>query len=199
MAQTRAAIMHALVALMGRMPYATITLSQIAEEADVAEKTVQRHFGSKSAIFAAFAGRAFAAARARLMDEADGGESPLAGLERLFRAVYSTYEECGERIWTFITAEHGLAGAAVVRTEIRAFGDSLTASLVRAWPDAWRLDDPRTEQVISGLSRFLTWKALRDECGLSAEETVLAARDIAAGMLLKREELEGMAAGQLTR
>ena len=189
--------MDALVRLMARAPYASITIKQIADQADVAEKTVQRHFNDKSAIFEAFAAAAFEVARARLTESANG-RSARSGLERMLRSVYGTYEVCGERIWEFILAERDSANAASFRAGVRAFGDGLTSSLVTAWPDAWRLDEEKTRQRLAGLLRFLTWKVLREEWGLSAEEAVATALEIAEGTLMKGQVEGGAITGGTT-
>src|SRR3972149_344800 len=97
--QTRAAIIGALLRLMASTPYDSITIKQVAAEADVAEKTVQRHFGSKHAILVAhLEGVTNAEVRARVWTSTNGRE-PRSAIEQVVRAVFSAYEEREDEIW----------------------------------------------------------------------------------------------------
>ncbi len=183
---TKSAIVTALLRLMRRRAYDGITIKQIAAEADVAEKTVQRHFGSKDAIFVAFAEDAVGRAQQGLVQSANGRSVGLA-VQQLVTAVYSLYEVCKDRVAAFVTiAESGSQDVAKARQGVRTFGGSLVSSLVDTWPEAWQYDSERTRQVLTGLLSFAGWRLLREECGLSAEEAVFAVTEGVGRTLMKR-------------
>ena len=184
-AGTRAAIMEALNNLTSRSPYQHITLKQIAEEADVAEKTVHRHFPSKDAILVALTSDRVRAGHGRLGPWRDTTD-PAAAFERLVRAVYTQYEESGGLCWSFITAVSSSEEIAKEREVIRRVGDDLASSLVDAWPDAWRVKRERASHIIAGSLRFVTWMALRKEWGLTHEESIAVTTGAVRRMLSTR-------------
>ncbi len=188
--RTRTAIVHALRRLLKRVAYDDITIRQIAAEADVSEKTVQRHFGSKDAIFVAWGQWGMDSVRARL-EASTNGSDPVSVVRQLMRASYGASEENKDELWAFMSREPSSAEVAAFRGTIREFGYSLASAVVEAWPEVWRFDRERTKEIINGLTRYLAWKVLREECGLSQEEAVFAVTETVRRALMKREVGEG--------
>ena len=185
-AQTRRGIANALLRLMAQAPYDSIALKQIAREADVAERTVNRHFASKHAILVAhLEGVTNAEVRARVWKSVNGGD-PRSAIEQVVRAVFEAYEGREDEIWPVINTEASSKEFAEYRASVKQFQDRLASSVVNAWPEAWRFDRERTRQMLSGVLRFLAWDVLRKECGLSLEESVFAITEVVTRLLMKQ-------------
>ena len=138
-AQTRREIANALLRLMAQAPYDSIALKQIAREADVAERTVNRHFASKHAILVAhLEGVTNAEVRARVWKSVNGGD-PRSAIEQVVRAVFEAYEGREDEIWPVINTEASSKEFAEYRASVKQFQDRLASSVVNAWPEAWRL------------------------------------------------------------
>jgi len=182
--ETRKAIVDALLRLMGARDYNSITLKEIAREADVAEKTVQRHFGSKHGIFLAWAESAVEVEGARLLQMSDG-HCPHCAAQRLVRGLFGVYEENAARMWAFLGASSGSQEIAAFSEEFIRFRRRLARSLVDDWPEVWRLPGERTAQMLLTATSFLLWKALREQSGLTAEEAVSATMEGIDKMLMK--------------
>src|SRR3990170_6018209 len=88
---TRGRIEDALIRLLGSRPYNDITVVEIAAEADVAVRTVQRHFGTKDDLL-------LRACLRRTQPVADQMENPSAKsarglIQSLVRAQFDFYEQ----------------------------------------------------------------------------------------------------------
>ncbi len=183
--ETRDCIVASLLRLMACGPYDSVTISQIAREADVAEKTVHRHFASKGAIFVAWAESAAAAESARLM-ETVGGDCPRCATQRLVRGLFRVYEENSGRMWDFVRAGSGSEGIAAYQADFVRFRRRLASVVVDGCPGAWRLGRERTVQLLVTATSFLTWKALREQSELSEEEAAAAVLDGIERTLMNR-------------
>jgi len=188
--ETRSGIIDGLLRLMACGPYDSITIGQIAREADVAEKTVHRHFASKDAIFVAWARGSLDAETARLAETVGGG-CPRGATQRLVGGLFRVYEENSGPMWDFLTAASGSEEIAAHQADFVRFRRRLALSVVDGWPEVWRLGRERTIQLLVTATSFLTWKALREQSELTEEEAVAAVLDGIERTLMNRDVSSG--------
>jgi len=100
--RTHAGIERALVRLLATKPYDAISMTDIAKEADVAVRTVQRHFGSKDDLLAA-AVRHPAQALSEELSQRPPGQPAREDLQTLVTALFAIYERHRPEIWAVYT------------------------------------------------------------------------------------------------
>ena len=156
---TRARIEAALIRLLGSRPYDGITMIDIAAQADVAVRTVQRHYTSRDNVLAACVGFP-TRALADELSRRPPASSPRAALRDLVQALFSFYEANSEQVWAvYSRAQDAPVMDELRRATIRA-RESLIDALIERWPDSWSTHKRTARAAVLGLTAFGTWRAL---------------------------------------
>lgn len=164
-AATRKAILDACDAVFLPDPGRSFTLEEVAERADTTVQTVLRHFGSKSALLAAAAGRGMTTT------QAGRDQVPTGDLGSVAQYLCRHYEEVGDTVLGMLSFEAQGPDLAAIAEQGR--------EMHRAWVE--RVLQPLIDRVAPGersrrvavlvaVTDLLTWKVLRKEQGLEPDE-----------------------------
>jgi AcrR family transcriptional regulator len=173
--RTRAAIEMALVRLLATKAYDAITMADIAQEADVAVRTVQRHFGSKDDILAA-AVRYPGQALSEELSKRPPGQSPHEDLHSLAASLFTIYARYRREMWAAYTRSADvpeLIQALLVGTSAILFA---VDALLARWSDRRVINPLLAKRAIVALVSYPTWRGLAGAGGFGAPEaaTVIA-------------------------
>lgn len=165
--RTREAILDAAVELFTPAWFDEVTLADVAGRAGVSQQTVVNHFGSKIGLYLAGLAERFAPSVAQLRARAVPGD-----VASVVATVAADYEVTGDGTFrTVALAERIGELRAVVddgRAAHRAWVESVFAPQLAACPA------PARERLVVLLATVLdaaTWKRLRRDEGLDAEQT----------------------------
>ena len=159
----------ALTRLLGSRPYNDITVVEIAAEADVAVRTVQRHFRTKDDVLAAcirfpqeVAGEAWGA-EGRPRSAADD-------LRWLVERMFALYNEHTAEAWaTFTRSQDVPVLEAAWNTAIATRAARIDELLAR-WPNAWDIDGATARRLVLALTSFPVWLGFTDRDRFTSRE-----------------------------
>lgn len=182
--RTRRRIEAALIRLLGSRPYNTITIVDIAGEADVAVRTVQRHYRTKDDLLAACA-RLPEQVMAEEWKRRPAPKSAEEDIRRLVNGIFAIYGEHSAAIW-----------AAYCRSvEVPELRDTLEAGIaartaridevVARWPDAWSASDAQAKRTMLSLMSFPAWRAFTESGRFSPAEATAEVTGILCLRLLR--------------
>lgn len=160
--------------LFGEQLFDQVTLTAVAEGAGVTVQTVIRRFGSKDELFSEVARRRSIALRSA-RDEAPVGDP--AGAIAL---LVAGYERWGPEILHLLAQERRSPVIAELLDEARRFHRDWVARVFA--PQLARTDVERRQHELAKLvaaTDLYTWKVLRHDVGLGAEDTRAAIKEIA--------------------
>ena len=157
---TRRRIEAALIRLLASRPYNGITMVDIAAEADVAVRTVQRHYHTKDDLLLGACLRRTQSVAEQMQDLS--AESAQGLIQSLVRAQFDFYEKHS----TECRALHSRAAEApkmrdALHTLIDGRISSLTDLMTR-WPDAWSVDGSLAAQTLVALTSYPAWRAFTE-------------------------------------
>ena len=156
---TRARIEAALIRLLGSRPYDGITMVDIAAQADVAVRTVQRHYTSRDNVLAACVGFP-TRALADELSRRPPASSPRAALRDLVEALFSFYEANSEQAWAVYSRAQDVPVLDELRRATIRARESLIDALIERWPDSWSTDQRTARAALLGMTAFGTWHAM---------------------------------------
>ena len=167
--RTRKRIEAALIRLLGSRPYDRITMVDIAAQADVAVRTVQRHYTSRDNILAAGVGFP-TRALADELSRRPPASSPRAALRDLLQALFSFYEANSAQAWAVYSKAQDVPVLDELRLATIRARESLIDALIERWPDSWSTQKRTARAAILGLTAFGTWRALTDTGRFPAQD-----------------------------
>jgi AcrR family transcriptional regulator len=176
--RTRAAIETALVRLLAIRAYDAVTMAEIAEQADVAVRTVQRHFGSKDEILAA-AVRHPAQALSKELSQRLPGQSPYDDLRGLAASLFAIYERYRRETWALYTRSAEVPELMRVQFVAGAAMVSAVEALLARWSDRRAIDPLLAKRAILALISYPAWRGLAGVGGFGPPE----AETFIAGLL----------------
>ncbi|HEY8583651.1 MAG TPA: helix-turn-helix domain-containing protein [Capillimicrobium sp.] len=145
--------------------YDEVTLASVAAQAGVSQQTLVNHFGSKEGLVEAVAAQAEPEYRG-LRDRVAPGD-----VEGLVGALMEQYEASGDANARWAALEERTPAIAPLLARARAFHrESVAATL--------GVTDEQRKTLLAVATDVLTWKMLRRDHGLSADETAAALRDL---------------------
>ena len=168
---TRARIEAALIRLLGSRPYDDITMIDIAAQADVAVRTVQRHYTSRDNVLAACVGYP-TRALADELSRRPPASSPRAALRDLVQALFSFYEANSQQVWAVYSRAQDVPVLDKLRRATVGARESLIDALIERWPDSWSTDQRTTRAAMLGLTALGTWRALTNVGRFTAQDAV---------------------------
>ena len=181
--RTRRRIEAALIRLLGSRPYNGITMVDIAAEADVAVRTVQRHFRTKDDLLLDACLRRTRSAAERLPDPSAKSAQEL--IRDLVRAQFDFYGQHNTECW----ALHSRAAEAPkMRDALHTLIDgriSSLADLTARWPDAWSVEGTRAARTLAALTSYPVWREFTEVGGFSPAEAIAEVAEILCRRLLR--------------
>ncbi len=167
--RTRREIETALVRLLAIRAYDAVTMADIAREAAVAVRTVQRHFGSKDDILAA-AVRHPAQALAEELSQRSPGHSPHDDLRGLAGALFATYARYRRETWALYTRSAEVPELMGVQFVAGAAMISAVDALLARWSDRCAIDPLLAKRAILAFVSYPTWRGLAGVGGFGSPE-----------------------------
>jgi len=181
--RTRGRIEGALIRLLGSRPYNGITMVEIAAEADVAVRTVQRHYRTKDDLLLDACLRRTQSVSEQLQDLP--ARSAEGFIQSLVRAQFEFYEQHDTECW----ALHSRAAEAPkVRDALHTLIDGRISSvtdLMTRWPDAWSVDGSLAAQTMVALTSYPAWRGFTESGRFSPGEAAAEVTEILCQRLLR--------------
>jgi TetR/AcrR family transcriptional repressor of bet genes len=167
--RTHAGIERALVRLLAAKPYDAISMTDIAKEADVAVRTVQRHFGSKDDVLAA-AVRYPAQALSEELSKRPAGQSPREDLQSLVASLFAIYNRYRPEIWTLYNWSSEVPELMQALLMSGAAWMSAIEALMARWSHRCAIDPMLAKRAIMALSSYPTWRGFAGAGGFGSPE-----------------------------
>ncbi len=167
--RTRVGIEVALIRLLASKAYEAISMSDIAGEADVSVRTVQRHFGSKDRILAA-ALRYPAEAFSSELASQPPGRSPREDIQNLVTALFATYGRHRREMWAAYTrSSEAPRLLSALQVAAQAWMSAVEGLMAR-WSDRWAIDPQLARRAVVALTSYPTWRGLTGAGGFDSPE-----------------------------
>lgn len=167
--RTHAAIETALVRLLAIKAYDAVNMADIAEQADVATRTVQRHFGSKDDVLAAAVRHPAQALREEL-SQRPPGQSPHDDLQSLAASLFTIYNRYRRETWALYTRSAEVPELMRVQFVAGAAMISAVEALLARWSDRCAIDPLLAKRAILALISYPAWRGLAGVGGFGSPE-----------------------------
>ena len=181
--RTRRRIEAALIRLLVSRPYNGITMVDIAAEADVAVRTVQRHYLTKDDLLLEACLRRTQSVTEQLQDLSAKSAQGL--IQSLVKAQFDFYEQHNTECW----ALHSRAAEAPkMRDALHTLIDgriSSLADLMARWPDAWSVDGSLAARILVALTSYPVWRGFTESGRFSPAKAAAEVTDILCQRLLR--------------
>jgi AcrR family transcriptional regulator len=167
--RTRAAIERALVRLLAAKPYDAISMTDIAKEADVAVRTVQRHFRTKDDLLAA-AVRYPAEALSAELSKRPPGQSAREDMQTLVAALFAIYSRHRPEMWAAYTRSAQVPE--LMRAQLMGGAAWLSAveAFMARWSDRCAIEPLLAKRIIVALTSYPAWRGLAGAAGFGSPE-----------------------------
>jgi len=185
--QTRAVIVLALQRLLARKQYSAITTGDVAREANVSVRTVQRYFCRKDEILAAtvaVAERQLAEALSKRPIPGSAGQAT----RDLVEVRFARFEAHHTNIWPMFSMSTEVVEVLEARIAATKRQAARIDELVARWPDAWAVDRSVASRVIQALTAYPAWRAFTDFNRFPTPEAAKLVADLLCRHLLHRRE-----------
>ena len=187
--RTRADIGMALIRLLATKPYEAISMADIAKEAYVSQRTVQRYYPSKDDVLGA-ALRNPAELLAEELSRRSAAESAEEAIGELVEAMFGVYNRYSAEIWTAYSRSDDVPELAeALRVVVEAWMSAIEGFIAR-WPDAWTIDQQLAKRIVAALTSYPTWRGFTGPGGFGSPEAELFITDLMRQSLLRRRGSE---------
>jgi len=167
--RTRRTIETALVRLLAIRSYDAVSMADIAEQADVAVRTVQRHFGSKDDVLTA-AVRYPAQALSEELSQRLAGKSPREDLQSLATSLFAIYNRYRRETWALYTRSAEVPELMRVQFGAGAALMSAVEALLARWAQRCAIDPLLAKRAILALTSYPAWRGLAGVGGFGSPE-----------------------------
>jgi AcrR family transcriptional regulator len=167
--RTRRTIETALVRLLATRSYDAVSMADIAEQADVAVRTVQRHFGSKDDVLTA-AARYPAEAISEELSQRPPGRSAREDLQSLVAALFAIYNRYRRETWALYTRSAEVPELMRVQFGAGAALISAVEALLARWAQRCAVDPLLAKRAILALTSYPAWRGLAGVGGFGSPE-----------------------------
>jgi AcrR family transcriptional regulator len=167
--RTHAGIERALVRLLAAKPYDAISMTDIAKEADVAVRTVQRHFRTKDDLLAASVRYPVEALSAEL-SKRPPGQSAREDMQTLVAALFAIYSRHRPEIWATYTRSAQVPE--LMRAQLMAGAAWLSAieAFMARWSDRCAIEPLLAKRAIVALTSYPAWRGLAGTGGFGSPD-----------------------------
>lgn len=188
---TRTRIREALQRLLLAKAYGAITIADIAGEADVSVRTVQRHFRSKDDALAS-ACRHSVEWIAEAVSKRPAAKRVEEAIRYLVEAQFEVYSQHDAECWAGYSRTRDVPE---LEEAARAASEGWAApieGLISSWPNAWAVEAEPAKRLLQAMLSYPAWRAFREFGGFTSPE---AARLVTR--LLWRSLLRGHGSGRI--
>jgi AcrR family transcriptional regulator len=177
-ARTHARILEAATERFGSTPYDEVSLSDIAEDADVTVQTVLRRFGSKEELLGAAARKGLDRVRA------DRSAAPVGDVRGAIRNLIEHYEAWGNRVLMLLSQEKRVEALAQVTQAGRQLHYVWVEQVFRPWLETLSGEArAKLRGKLIAATDVHVWEVLRRDLGWDVRTTEVAMREIVASLL----------------
>ena len=184
---TRRTIETALVRLLATRSYDAVSMIDIARQADVAVRTVQRHFGSKDDLLAA-AVRHPAQALSEELSQRSPGRSPHDDLQSLAASLFAIYNRYRRETWALYTRSAEVPELMRVQFVAGAALLSAVEALLARWSERCAIDPLLAKRAIVALTSYPTWRGLAGAGGFGSPEAETLVAKLLYGLIFEPTE-----------
>jgi len=167
--RTRAAIETALVRLLATRPYDAISMNEIADEANVSVRTVQRHFRTKDDLLAASV-RYPAEALSAELSKRPPGPSAREDMQTLVAALFATYSRHRPEMWAAYTRSAQVPELMRAQLVGQAAWLSAIEAFMARWSNRCAIEPLLAKRTIVALTSYPTWRGLAGAGGFGSPE-----------------------------
>ena len=158
--RTRGRIEDALIRLLGSRPYNDITVVEIAAEADVAVRTVQRRYRTKDDLLLDACLRRTPSVTEQL--QGLSAKSAQGLVQSLVRALFDFYEQHNTECWALHSRAAEVPKVRGALHTLIASRMSSLAELMTRWPDAWSVDGSLAARTLVALTSYPAWRGFTE-------------------------------------
>jgi AcrR family transcriptional regulator len=161
-------------------------MTDIAREACVSTRTVQRHFGSIDKVLAA-AMRYPAETLAEELRSRSGAESVEEAIGQLVEVVFAVYNRHRREMWAAYTRSQSvpeLMRALLVAVAVLV---SAIESLLSRWPDVWTVDRQTAKRALLAFTSYPAWRGFTGSGGFGSPEAERFVTDVICRYLLRED------------
>jgi len=144
-------------------------MPDIAKEADVSVRTVQRHFGSKDDLLAA-AVRHPAQALSEELSQRPPGQPAREDLQTLVTALFAIYERHRPEIWTLYNWSSEVPQLMQALRVSGAAWMSAVEALMARWSKRCAIDPLLAKRAVMALTSYPTWRGFAGAGGFGSPE-----------------------------
>ena len=167
--RTRGVVERALIRLLAAKGYEAITMGDIAEEADVSVRTVQRHFGSKDRILAA-AVRYPAEALADELSNQPPAKSAREDVRNLVAALFAVYTRHRVEMWAAYTRSGEIPQLLEASRLAAVSWMSAVGGLITRWSHRLTIDAMLAKRATIALTSYPAWRGFTAAGGFGPHE-----------------------------
>ena len=184
---TRRTIETALVRLLATRSYNAVSMADIARQADVAVRTVQRHFGSKDEVLTA-AVRHPAQALSEELSQRPPGRSAREDLQSLAASLFAIYNRYRREMWALYT--HSAEVPELMRVQFVAGAALFSAvdALMTRWSQRCAIDPLLAKRAIVALTSYPAWRGLAGVGGFGSPEAETLVAKLLYGLIFEPTE-----------
>lgn len=185
--RTRAAIEKALVRLLATKPYDAISMTEIADEANVSVRTVQRHFRTKDDLLAASI-RYPAEALSAELSERPPGPSAREDMQTLVAALFATYNRHRPEMWAAYTRSAQVPELMRAQLIGQAAWLSAIEAFMARWSDRCAIPLLLAKRAIVALTSYPAWRGLAGAGGFGSPEAETFVTKLLYGFIFESRE-----------
>ena len=167
--ETRGRMQTAFSRLLASKAYGAITMADIASEADVSVRTVQRHYRTKDELLAALCGRSVQWISQGVSERARR-RSPREEIQLLVDLHFRYYAEHDAECWALYSRapevpEIQQALAIAAQAWMEPFEE-----VAARWPHVWAVDRESVQRVVLALTSYPVWRGFTGLARFSTAE-----------------------------
>ena len=185
--RTRRTIETALVRLLATRSYDAVSMVDIAQQADVAVRTVQRHYGSKDDVLAASV-RHPAQALSEELSQRPPGKSARDDLQSLAAALFAIYSRYRREMWALYTRSAEVPELMRVQFVAGAAMISAVEALLARWAQRCAVDPLLAKRAILALTSYPAWRGLAGVGGFGSPEAETLVAKLLYGLIFEPTE-----------
>ncbi len=185
--RTRAAIETALVRLLATRPYDAISMNEIADEANVSVRTVQRHFRTKDDLLAASV-RYPAEALSAELSKRPPGPSAREDMQTLVAALFATYSRHRPEMWAAYTRSAQVPELMRAQLVGQAAWLSAIEAFMARWSNRCAIEPLLAKRTIVALTSYPTWRGLAGAGGFGSPEAETLVTTLLHGFIFEPRE-----------
>ncbi len=182
----RGQIERALIRVLATQPYDDTTMTDIAREASVSTRTVQRYFGSMEHVLAATV-RYPAETLAEELRSRSAAESVEEAIGQLVEAMFAVYNRHRREMWAAYTCSQSVPELMRAQLAAGAVWVSAIENFLSRGPDVWTVYRQTAKQALLAFTSYPTWRGFTGSGGFGTPEAERFVIDVICRYMLRED------------